>query len=126
MSISRIVAISFSMAVGAMGSAMATDEPASFTDRVQQSQGIGHVSGAPMEQTPAATGAAATSDAASFIARVMASQGIGPSSPERGEAYGAPLITGEATSFITRVMASQGIRPVGAEQGSAAGEPGTR
>ncbi len=125
MSTSRMLAISFSMAVGATGSATA-DERASFTDRVQQSQGIAHVGGARMEQAPATTEAAAAGEAASFIARVVASQGISPSRPATREAYGAPVITGEATSFITRVMASQGIGPVGADQGSAAGEPDTR
>jgi hypothetical protein len=95
----------------------AADERSSFTDRVQQSQGIART-----EQVTT-TEPAVVGEATSFIARVMTSQGIRSSGLEARES--APAIEEEATSFIARVVANQGIA-TGTEEGAASGEPSTQ
>ncbi len=113
MSVSRMSAIGFSavaMVCMTTGSATAANEWASFTARVQESQGVGGRAAREGERHPSAVGAAVASEATSFIDRVRASQGKSPSGPEAGETYASPAIASEATSFIARVEASQGIR----------------
>ena len=119
MSTWRILAVSFTMAVGTTTSpATAADEWSSFTDRVQQSQAV-HVTGARLEQVSTATAEPSRSgDAASFIPRVVASQGIRPSRPGIGVAHRAPEISADAISFVSRVMAIQGIGPARDRGGS--------
>ncbi len=124
MTISRVFALSFSVAVAAMGSAQAADEWSSFTDRVQQSQGIWQARGARMEESYSSAETAVPSEAASFFARIDVYQDAKRTATEARE--GTPAISSEATSFTSRVMASQGIGWVGAGQGAAGGESGTR
>jgi hypothetical protein len=93
------------------GSAAAADEWASFTTRVQESQGVGQRRVAREGQEhPYAAETAGSGEAASFIDRVRASQGIKATAAEARETYAAPAVTSEATSFIARVEESQGIR----------------
>jgi hypothetical protein len=125
MSISKMLAIGVSMAVTA-GSALAADELPSFTDRVQQSQGIGQERGSNVAQEVVAGEPTAPNETGSFIARVEASQGINTSGPATLVASEATAIPGEATSFISRVVASQGVGLEGTGQGAAAGEPSSR
>jgi cytochrome c556 len=91
-------------------SATAANEWASFTTRVQESQGVGGRAAREGEVHPYAAGAAVASEATSFIDRVRVSQGKIPGGAEAGETYASPAITSEATSFIARVEASQGIK----------------
>jgi len=125
MSITKALAIGFSMAV-TTGSALAAGEWSSFTDRVQESQGIGQASGTNVAQEVVAAEPAAPNETGSFIARVEASQGINTSDQATSEASSAAAIPGEATSFISRVVASQGVGLEGTGQGAAAGEPSSR
>jgi hypothetical protein len=117
MSTSSVLAVSFSMALAAVGPARAADERSSFTDRVQQSQGIART------KQVTTTEPAVAGEATSFIDRVVASQGIRSRGLEARDS--APAIAGEATSFITRVVTNQGIS-TDTEEGAASGEPSTR
>jgi hypothetical protein len=117
MSKSSVLAVSFSMTLAAMGSTRAADERSSFTDRVQQSQGVART-----EQVTR-TEPAVAGEATSFIARVMASQDIRSTRLEAGAS--APAIEDEATSFISRLVANQGLAAE-TEEGAASGEPSTR
>jgi len=114
MSVSRMFTIGFSAVATVClttGSAAAADEWASFTIRVQESQGVGQGRAAREgKEHPYAAETAGSGEAASFVDRVRASQGIKATAAEARETYAAPAVTSEATSFIARVEESQGIR----------------
>ena len=113
MTVSGLLAMGFSLAIWPMGSAMASSEVGSFTDRVQEWQNWTRESAAAREERMRTQGHAPAPsiplEAESFITRVEKSQGIQPSDRERTRTAAAPSIPLEAESFITRVEVSQGI-----------------
>jgi len=129
MSISKTIAMSLGVAL-MTGPTMAAAEWPSFTDRVQESQGIGQMHESRGEQgytsqEYAASESAVPTETGSFTDRVLASQ-FPERAPQAREEYRSVAIPSEATSFTSRVQMSQGIGQAGAEEGAAAGEPSTR
>ncbi len=122
---SKILAGAFVFALVAAGSAQAMDRW-SFTDQVQEHQGIAQARAASGEQEYVASEPAAPTETGSFTARVAGWQGLKlDTEPGEAIAAAAPSTELEASSFTSRVQAFQGIGQVSAE-GAAAGEPSTR
>jgi len=129
MSMSKMMAMSLGLAL-MTGPTMAAAEWPSFTDRVQESQGIGQMHESRGEQgytsqEYAASESVAPTGTGSFTDRVLASQ-FPERAPQAREEYRSVAIPSEATSFTSRVQMSQGIGQAGAEEGAAGGEPSTR
>jgi hypothetical protein len=119
MSVLRMFGVSvLAAAAWVSGSAVGASEPASFTDRVQQSLGLAP-RGAETEYEVASAAVAATptyGEPASFTDRVQQSQGLAPRGAETEyEVASAAVATtptyGEPASFIARVEESQGTGP---------------
>ena len=122
---SKILVGAFVFALVAAGSARAMDRW-SFTDQVQEYQGIAQARAGGGEQAYATSEAAAPTETGSFTDRAAAWQGLDLAAA-RSEALAASPAAAEleATSFITRVEAFQGLEQT-ASEGAAAGEPSTR
>src|SRR5512138_573540 len=122
---SKILAGAFVFALVAAGSAQAMDQW-SFTDQVQEHQGIAQARAASGEQEYVASEPAAPTETGSFTARVAGWQQLKLSMEPNEAVAAAPASTElEATSFTNRVQAFQGIGQASAE-GAAAGEPSNR